>query len=406
MDIYTRLQNLHKTSDLEKAPSSESGLIVDNLASALSGGIITNDMGSIIEVKSYLGDGESHGIFSSKILHQPDFKMFDVLFDLSAGQNPSPEQFIFVDTETTGLSGGAGTMAFLVGAGCWRNGCFEVSQFFCPDFDHEASMLSEFHSLLRNFKYLVTYNGKAFDIPLIENRSILNRIESTTSSLTHLDLLHPARQLYKPTHGDCSLTSLENAVLNFHRNNDIPGGMIPQAYFDFLQSRNPAVMKLALSHNRFDILSLAGLFFHSCSSRICRQDSIESCFSLGRLYLKRKDDTSARSYFQIVTDCESESEAYFDSCLHLGAILKRNAEWDKAYKIYIQALNRGGDPAVFAVEAAKIAEHRMKNYKLALELAEQSLSYARTNLQTHPSYTRIVQEIGHRRNRLQEKIGA
>ncbi len=406
MDIYSRLQKLHKSSGLEKTPSSESKLRIDNVASALSGTITTNDIGNIVEVKSYMGDGESHGVFSTKKLRQPDFEIFSVLFDLPLDFNPSPEQFIFADTETTGISGGAGAMAFLIGVGFWRNHSFEIRQYFCPDFDYEASMLSEFHSLIGDFKYLVTYNGKSFDIPLIQNRSILNRIESTTGKVIHLDMLHPARQLYRIIHRDCSLTSLEKAILKFRRTNDIPGGMIPQAYFDFLHSRNPAVMKLVLSHNRFDILSLAGLFFHSCSSQVCRQESVESSFSLGRLYLKRKDDASARSYFQKVTDCESKSESYFDSCLHLGKILKRNAEWEEAYNIYIRALNQGGDPVLFAIEAAKIAEHRMKDYKLALELTEQSLSYTLTNLPTHPDYTRSVQEIKHRRNRLQKRISS
>ena len=170
-----------------------------------------------------------------------------------------PRSVIFLDTETTGLSGGAGTVAFLVGVGRWSDVGFTVEQYLMRDYDEERPMLMELQESLAGAQAFVTFNGKAFDIPLLQSRFVLARQRWPLARAVHLDLLHPARRIWKLRLGSCCLASLETRVLGVIRDADIPGHLIPQVYFRFVHTRNPQGLGNILSHNRQDIETLARL---------------------------------------------------------------------------------------------------------------------------------------------------
>jgi uncharacterized protein len=166
---------------------------------------------------------------------------------------------VFLDTETTGLAGGTGTAAFLIGLGWVEGDRFRLRQYFMRDYHEEAALLRGLGQDLARFRHLVTYNGKTFDIPLLESRFRLNRDRYPLADAVHLDLVHPARRLWKARLESCRLQSLEAALLGVRRHGDVPGEEIPRLYFDFVRRRDGRAMARVLQHNRLDVISLAAL---------------------------------------------------------------------------------------------------------------------------------------------------
>ncbi|MEK6665539.1 MAG: ribonuclease H-like domain-containing protein, partial [candidate division NC10 bacterium] len=181
----------------------------------------------------------------------------DVLRLLSR-QSPSesaPKRLLYLDTETTGLAGGTGTYAFLVGAGFFDGDRFVLAQYFMRDLDEEPALISAMAALLADFDGVVTYNGRGFDLPLLETRFVLSR-RPWPQHLSHLDLLPPARRLWSSRLPDCRLGTIEARVLGLERVDDVPGALIPSLYFHYLRSRRAEALQPVFEHNRLDVLSL------------------------------------------------------------------------------------------------------------------------------------------------------
>src|SRR5713101_2611703 len=177
-----------------------------------------------------------------------------------------PQQWLFLDTETTGLAGGTGTYAFLVGLAWWDAGGLQVEQFFMRDLDEEHSLLLELSSRMKERPVLVTFNGKSFDWPLLETRYRMTRSISPRAPLAHLDLLHPARQLWRLQLGSVRLKELEQHVLandrggiGWSRRGDIDSALIPQIYFDYLRGGPAEPLRGVFLHNQMDLRGLAAL---------------------------------------------------------------------------------------------------------------------------------------------------
>lgn len=185
----------------------------------------------------------------------------DLLDSLSAGAIPAaaPTKWAFLDTETTGLAGGSGTCAFLIGLGSIDPEGFRVRQFFMRDYNEERSMLHSLSAHLARFDVLITYNGKSFDQPLLETRFTMCRSRHPFAAMRHLDLLHGARRLYKLRLESCRLVNLENQILGLEREGDVPGELIPFYYFDFLRTRQAFRLIPIFHHNVLDIVTLACL---------------------------------------------------------------------------------------------------------------------------------------------------
>jgi hypothetical protein len=185
----------------------------------------------------------------------------DLLTVLAPGEkvNAPAAKWAFIDTETTGLAGGSGTLAFLIGVGAITPRGFELKQYFLRDHGEEASALDALRRQLEEFDVVVTYNGKAFDLPLLETRFALSRMKSPFSRMAHVDLLFGARRLWRLALERCRLQDLESRILGVERVGDVGGGFIPELYFQWLRTGSAKPLEPVFSHNAIDILSLACL---------------------------------------------------------------------------------------------------------------------------------------------------
>jgi uncharacterized protein YprB with RNaseH-like and TPR domain len=235
----------------------------------------------------------------------------DILSELlSAGSgaeqiNSPPERWAFLDTETTGLAGGSGTLAFLVGIGSITPAGFGLKQYFLRQPAEEPSLLSALTADLANYDVLVTYNGKAFDVPLLETRFLMNRQKAPFARLQHVDLLYGARRLWRLKLESCRLQDLERRILGHERVGDVGGGFIPNLYFDYLRRSDPGPLESVFFHNAIDILSLAcltavvpqafreparlthGAELAGLARWLCNEDRLEQGVALMRLALAR-----------------------------------------------------------------------------------------------------------------------
>ena len=187
----------------------------------------------------------------------PPWPRVDLLGGCTGGR------LLFLDLETTGLAGGAGTYAFLVGCGWFDGGTFRLRQFVLSDFAAERSLLESFAQLAGDADCVVTYNGKSFDLPLIETRFALQRMPTPFANLPHVDMLHPARRMWRDEEVECRLTYLEQALCGHEREGDVPGFEIPSRYFHFLRTGDASALTGVLDHHRHDIVSLAVLMSHA-----------------------------------------------------------------------------------------------------------------------------------------------
>ena len=228
--------------DAAGSPNSE------QLARLLDGEIVSNRLGRHLRVRRKLPQPRAETIHSGTVhLIAPDPPEF--LCD--------SRRWLFLDTETTGLAGGTGTYAFLTGLAWWEEDGFVVEQHFMRDHGEESSVLLEIAELLDRRRVLVTFNGKSFDWPLLQTRFQISRAASIPLPPAHLDLLYPARQLWRLSLKSVALTQLERHVLELDRGPDIPSSTIPQRYFDFLRGGPPEPIAEIFRHNEMDLCGLA-----------------------------------------------------------------------------------------------------------------------------------------------------
>ena len=167
---------------------------------------------------------------------------------------------VFLDVETTGLAGGTGTYVFLVGLAAWTTGrSLAVTQYFLGDLGAEAAFLHAVREAMGETRQLVSFNGRTFDLPLLETRYLLTRARWWGEDVAHKDLYPVARALWRGRAPDCRLSTLEGALLGLDRGDDLPGALVPQYYFAYLRTRNPAALPRIFRHNRWDLVALAGL---------------------------------------------------------------------------------------------------------------------------------------------------
>lgn len=282
-------------------------------------------------------------------------------------------KLLFLDTETTGLSGGAGTLAFEIGVGYIQGHYMIIRQYVMRDYSEEAAMLHDLANLIGGFDTLVTFNGKTFDIPLLESRMIMQRIRPMLSELPHFDLLHACRRVYKLRLKRCNLATLEEAVLGQGRKEDLPGALVPQRYFDYLKTKEFALLDDVLDHNRQDVQSLASLTGHLCSVFRSPQQLAyaEDIFSVGRTLERGGDVYRARKCYRILGHSSMSSKAH----MHLAASFKRERNWEEAVSSWNDMIARAEGGVLPYIEAAKYYEHVMRDIPRALSYANAALAY-------------------------------
>jgi hypothetical protein len=290
---------------------------------------------------------------------------------------------LFFDLETTGLAGGTGTVAFLVGMGFYRDGRFVVNQYFLGDLASEKRMILELGRFFEemDFKSIVTYNGKAFDLPLMETRFILQRRPLLLSGLPHLDFLFAARALWKHKHDSCRLFHLAQQVVEAPRDEDIPGAEIPTRYFEYLRTGNFGLIEPILYHNQEDILSLLGLVIsgaHLCAEGFAAgpdeaPDPLD-LVGVGRVYESIGESERSAEIFERALTGRLPSEVAQILRHKLSDHFKKKGNWDKAVTLWRDLMST--DPLLCLEELAKYYEHRAKDLGEAKRFAEEGLALA------------------------------
>ncbi|WP_374712855.1 ribonuclease H-like domain-containing protein [Symbiobacterium terraclitae] len=319
---------------------------------------------------------------------------------------------VFLDTETTGLAGGTGTYAFLVGLGFFEGDHFVVRQYFLRDYPEEEAMLAAIEADVAPFTCLVTFNGKSFDWPLLETRFRMARRRPPLAGAPHLDLLHPARRLWRDRLGSCSLQDLERNVLGEYRVGDVPGSQIPALYFEYLRTGDASPLAGVVEHNRLDILSLAALAGRMGQmvadplgptpdgELLCGDD----LYQLGRLFEARGLLADALACYQEarVRGAASVTEAVL--LRRLSFAYKRAREQRQAVAIWEQMVESGGLALFPYIELAKYHEHVTRRYDLAEALTARALAVAeqRRSL-TAAGGQAEYREVLHRLERLRRK---
>lgn len=296
-----------------------------------------------------------------------------------------PGKILFLDTETTGLAGGTGTIPFLVGVSWWDKGGLTTRQYFLPGPGHEAAMLHELSLLASDFRIVATFNGASFDLPLLRTRARMNRLVDPVAGLVVWDLLVPARRLYGNQLPDCRQQTLEREVCKMHRTEgDIEGSQIPQVWFDFLATGQTGLLSRVMTHNRRDMVGMGRLFnlVSQAAQRLDQGiDPAENMdwldgWALGRICERRRDTDSALACLGVSVASAPRHGAggLGDSRFLADAvrILKRGGDWLLVERVINDGLFAGVDEPWLHREAAILYEHRLGNRPKALDHALKS----------------------------------
>jgi hypothetical protein len=330
---------------------------------------------------------------------------------LVTGGSPARAPFLFFDLETTGLSGGAGTHAFLVGFGWFdAGGAFLTRQLLLTRFADERHLLAAVAEEIARAGALVSFNGKSFDAPVLETRYLFHRLEWTGASLPHIDVLHPARRFWglqpsperqslrsSATDGEepgasgggaprevknsCSLVALERQILGAFRAGDVPGFEIPGRYFQFIRSHDARPLVDVLEHNRLDLLSLAGLTARLLDLvRVGPNAARDACeaLALGAVYARAGLDARARhAYASAVAESGRLPVVRCDALRALALLSRRARRHDEAAVCWQQLLDIRGCPPHIVREANEALaihhEHRVRDLAAAQAFALRSL---------------------------------
>jgi uncharacterized protein YprB with RNaseH-like and TPR domain len=269
------------------------------------------------------------------------------------------ERLLFFDTETTGLSGGAGTIVFLVGLAWQEKDRLRVEQTFLSDFPGEQEFLSRLAGRLTSDRVFVSYNGKCFDTHILKNRFLMNGLRLDLPN--QLDLLFLARRLWKRIVGQCTLAAIEDHVLGIRRTGDLPGWQVPEVYFSFLRTGRSESLAPVFDHNCQDVLSLVALL--DLIAKVMSEDRVSvpvDLTALGEFLLTRQEVERGVRHLE-----ESFRRGDSKAGRILGGFHKKNRNWRRAVEIW-QKLSEMGDPTAL-LELAKYYEHRERDPRRALD---------------------------------------
>ena len=314
---------------------------------------------------------------------------------------------LFLDTETTGLSGGAGTVVFLLGVGFVRAGRFVVRQYLMPSYAAEPELMQALQSELSGKDTLITFNGKTFDAPLLRSRLVMCRMDTEAlDGMRHLDLIIPARRVWKRRLTRCSLSRLEEQVLGAPREHDLPGSEAPARYFAFLKNGDFAPLEEVIAHNRQDVVSLSTLLVRLADSHAAptEQTDMLDVLSMGRVLERHGENDLAGECYRLAArphPATTVSQLRARACageanMRLSLLLKRQGGAMQAESVWQEMISRRQMGILPYEELAKRLEHAHKDPEGALRLTERALKMTRDERER----TRLAA----RRDRLSHKI--
>jgi len=311
-------------------------------------------------------------------------------------------RLLFLDTEASGLSGGTGTYAFMIGVGYFSGEDFVVDQLFVENYVKEEGMLDLLRVYLEDISCLVTFNGKSFDTSLLQTRYLMHGQESPFEEIPHLDLLHPCRNLWDLSVENCKLQTLEREILEFIREEDTPGAEVPGIYFDFIRTGDPTEIAGVFQHNVLDIVSLVAITTvleqnFQGSIRIPNENGLTK-FSRGKIYERQKQYESALEWYQAALEDELSGSRRQIIMGRMAALLKKQGKWDAALPLWKNQISEPLFVLEPFVELAKYFEHHSGEFRKALQYTQSALD----QLPQHRVDDR--QELLHRLARLEKKM--
>jgi uncharacterized protein YprB with RNaseH-like and TPR domain len=369
----------------------------DPVSKLLGGGIARNHYGDHLAIRNW---------FSTPEFAEPSGVTLDLLTRMSARQNgvggrkrnksrdenvsrrtraalEDPEKWLFLDTETTGLAGGTGTYAFLIGLAWWEAGGLQVEQLFLRDFSEEHSLLQAVAERVTERPVLVTFNGKSFDWPLLESRFTMTRAICVPQLAAHLDLLHPARALWKLRLGSVRLVELERHVLDgrrmgWRREDDVASSLIPQYYFDYLRGGTAQPLAGVLKHNQMDLRGLAALFVKINSLLEAGEDEFGETNSIDLLglskFLHRKGEKElAHSACAHALDAGLPPEFRPQATRELALMSKRRGDIEQAAALWHELAANPPETVLACEQLAMHYERHRRDFVRALEFTELGL---------------------------------
>ena len=404
MLLRERLESLGRQSR-PHTPRVEADL--DALARVLGGDVRENDWGPYVVVE--------------QVLPLPPRLAWSSLepgwLAGGGGGDLAEESLCFFDTETTGLNGGVGNHAFLV-ALAWRmNSALLMRQYVLPDPSLEQPFLEAVAADIGASGALVSYNGKTFDVPVLEGRLLMSRRSPDCLDLPHLDLLHPSRRLFKARLGACNLQNVETMVLGRDRGEDIPGFLIPEMYFSYLRHRDPSVLREVVAHNRQDVVSLSLLLDHLVLS--LRETS--GAHPLDRFGAARlleavgEPDRALAMYAGLWAEADgawdgevwpgtwTPVELAYVVGLRLATIHRRRGASDAGEEVLAWLWRRHPRAWEAAIMLAKHLEHRRKDRNAAIEVVGAALAALETEPRLSDREERCLADLRRRHDRLSRR---
>jgi len=311
--------------------------------------------------------------------------------DSLLGETLDFDRFCFFDTETTGLSGGAGTVIFLAGIGYFEEDSFIVKQYFIDNPGKEVLLIENLREIMRRKEIVVSYNGKSFDMPLLQSRAVMNRLDEVNFD-SQIDLLHISRFIWKKSLKNCKLSTIETEILNIRRFGDIPGQLIPAAYREFLLRGNTEQIKKIIYHNREDIVSLARILSYLCEFTNSLENFDINVAIARKLFLSGYYEKSLEILRKSLDTRENISVEKKKQVFMLAAsCLKKKKDFKGAAKLWEKIKT---NESYF--ELVKYLEHKKKDYIKAKNIA---LILLKSN-----NSKKEIEAINYRLARLERKI--
>ena len=383
-DKFSRLAALKPTRPIPARPATiRTPDEADSLGRLFGAGVARNHFGEHLSIRNWFSTPEITDP-SSITLALLSRTRDESLSRKTRAALEDPEKWLFLDTETTGLAGGTGTYAFLIGLAWWDAGGLQVEQFFMRDFAEEHSLLHELSHRIAERPVLVTFNGKSFDWPLLENRFTMTRSIAVPKLAAHLDLLHPARALWKLRLGSVRLVELERHVidaprLGWHRENDVASALIPQYYFDYLRGGPAEPLAGVVRHNQMDLRGLAALFCkvnELLSAAPNAANEIESLdlFGLSRFLQRRGDPDRAHSACAQALAMGLPAEFRPKARRDLALMAKRRGEHARAAEIWLQIVADLHDGIHACEQLAIYYERHARDLAKAAEFAQLAIA--------------------------------
>ena len=318
------------------------------------------------------------------------------------------EQFVFLGTETSGLAGGSGTYTFLIGAGRFENGQFRLAQFFMRDPGQEQAQLAALTDFLEPCRVLVTFNGKAFDAPLVNARCTVNGLNTPLPAMAHLDLLPLARRLWRDRLSSRRLATLETQILGAERTQeDVPGWLIPSLYFGYLRHGDARPLKGVFYHNRLDVLAMTALLNHIgqmlANPLGTAVDHALDLVAIGKLHEAMGHIESAVQLLKEgMTRNDLPEEHYWETQRRLSFLYKRHGSLDEAVQLWQLAAE--GHRIYAHVELAKFYEHKQRDYHEAARWTQTALNLLTAPTASSRDRHEWLSDLKHRLARLQRKL--